>query len=205
MEAALAPGDVACVLAEPAMTNIGIVHPGAGLPRGAARASRGETGTLLILDETHTICAGPGGYTREHRLSPDILTIGKPIAGGVPAAVYGLTDEVAERIVAHARLEESDTGGIGGTLAGNALSLAAMRATLGEVLTEERLRSHDSPGARDGRTGSQGVIGDFELALARHAVGLPRGVLVLRAATAEWLRSAAAWTRSSTATCIWRP
>ena len=135
LEAALAPGDVACVLAEPVMTNIGIVHPEPGYHAALRDATR-RTGTLLILDETHTISAGPGGYTREHGLSPDILTIGKPIAGGIPAAVYGLTAELAERIRATTRVDESDTGGIGGTLAGNALSLAAMRATLEAVLTE---------------------------------------------------------------------
>jgi len=136
LEAALAPGDVACVLAEPVMTNIGIVHPEPGF-HAALREITRRTGTLLVLDETHTISAGPGGYTREHGLSPDILTIGKPIAGGVPAAVYGLSAAVADRIGASIRVEEADTGGIGGTLAGNALSLAAMRATLEHVLTEE--------------------------------------------------------------------
>jgi glutamate-1-semialdehyde 2,1-aminomutase len=135
LEAALAPGDVACVLAEPVMTNIGIVHPEPGF-HDALRAITRRTGTLLILDETHTICAGPGGYTRAEGLSPDLLTIGKPIAGGVPAAVYGLSAAVAESVRAATRVEESDTGGIGGTLAGNALSLAAMRATLEHVLTE---------------------------------------------------------------------
>jgi glutamate-1-semialdehyde 2,1-aminomutase len=135
LEAALAPGDVACVLAEPVMTNIGIVHPDPGFHE-ALRAITRRTGTLLILDETHTICAGPGGYTRAHGLSPDMLTIGKPIAAGVPAAVYGLSAEVAESVRAATRVDEADTGGIGGTLAGNALSLAAMRATLESVLTE---------------------------------------------------------------------
>jgi len=127
---------VACVLAEPAMTNIGIVHPAPGFHEALRDATR-RTGTLLILDETHTICAGPGGYTRAHGLEPDVLTLGKPIAGGVPAAVYGLSAELADRVRRSIRPEESDTGGIGGTLAGNALSLAAMRATLAHVLTEE--------------------------------------------------------------------
>jgi glutamate-1-semialdehyde 2,1-aminomutase len=135
LEAALAPRDVACVLAEPAMTNIGIVHPAPGFHEALREATR-RTGTLLVLDETHTICAGPGGYTRAHGLRPDVLTLGKPIAGGVPAAVYGLSAELAERVRESIRPEESDTGGIGGTLAGNALSLAAMRATLADVLTE---------------------------------------------------------------------
>jgi len=136
LEAALAPRDVACVLAEPAMTNIGIVHPDPGY-HDALREITRSTGTLLIIDETHTICAGPGGYTRAFGLRPDMLTLGKPIASGVPAAVYGVTAEVADRIRAHGSIEDADTGGIGGTLAGNALSLAAMRATLQSVLTEE--------------------------------------------------------------------
>jgi len=136
LESALAPGDVACVLAEPVMTNIGIVHPQPGFHEALRRITR-ETGTLLILDETHTICSGPGGYTAAYGLQPDMLTIGKPLAGGVPAAAYGMTTEVAERVWQRTSIDKADTGGIGGTLAGNALSLAAMRATLSEVLTPE--------------------------------------------------------------------
>jgi glutamate-1-semialdehyde 2,1-aminomutase len=136
LESALAPGDVACVLAEPAMTNIGIIHPDPGY-HDALREITRRTGTLLIIDETHTICAGPGGYTKAHGLKPDMLTIGKPIAGGMPAATYGLSAEVAERVRAQTSIDDADTGGIGGTLAGNALALAAMRATLEQVLTEE--------------------------------------------------------------------
>ena len=136
LEAALAHEDVSCVLAEPVMTNIGIVHPEPGFHE-ALRAATRRSGTLLVLDETHTISAGPGGYTRAHGLSPDILTIGKPIGGGVPAAVYGLSAETAERVRAATTVEGADTGGIGGTLAGSALSFAAMRATLERVLTEE--------------------------------------------------------------------
>ncbi|MEK7325354.1 MAG: aspartate aminotransferase family protein [Chloroflexota bacterium] len=136
LESALAPGDVACVLAEPAMTNIGIIHPDPGY-HDALREITRRTGTLLIIDETHTICAGPGGYTRAYGLKPDMLTIGKPIAGGMPAAAYGLSAEVAERIRDATSVEDADTGGIGGTLSGNALALAAMRATLEQVLTEE--------------------------------------------------------------------
>src|SRR6266581_4182496 len=85
LEAALAPGDVACVLAEPALTNVGIVHPDPSY-HAALREITRRAGTLLILDETHTISAGPGGYTRVHGLEPDMLTLGKPIAGDVPAA-----------------------------------------------------------------------------------------------------------------------
>ena len=136
LEAALAPGDVACVLAEPAMTNVGIVHPQPGYHKALLELTR-KHGTLLIIDETHTICAGPGGMTREERLEPDVVVFGKAIGAGIPGAAYGFSEEVAERIVAKQNLEDCDVGGIGGTLAGNALSLAAMRATLTKVLTEE--------------------------------------------------------------------
>ena len=136
LEQALAPGDVACVLAEPALTNIGIVLPEPGFHDVLRELTR-RTGTLLIVDETHTFSAGPGGCTAAWGLEPDLLTIGKSIGGGVPAGAYGVSDEVAERIAARDDADYEDVGGIGGTLAGNALSLAAVRATLAEVLTEE--------------------------------------------------------------------
>ena len=132
----LAQGDVAVVLAEPALTNVGIVHPDPGF-HDALRELTRRHGTLLAIDETHTICCGPGGYTAAYGLAPDLLTIGKPIAGGVPASAYGFSAELAERVVGSIELEDADVGGVGGTLAANALSLAAMRATLAEVLTEE--------------------------------------------------------------------
>jgi glutamate-1-semialdehyde 2,1-aminomutase len=136
LERALAAGDVACVLAEPALTNIGIVLPEPGF-HDALRALTRDAGTLLVIDETHTFSAGPGGYTRAHGLEPDLMTIGKAIGGGVPVAAYGMTDEVAERVLASPDADLEDVGGVGGTLAGNALSLAATRATLGEVLTDD--------------------------------------------------------------------
>lgn len=135
LESALEPRDVACVLAEPVMTNIGIVHPQPGF-HDALREITRKTGTLLIMDETHTICTGEGGYTAAYNLQPDMLTIGKPIASGVPAAVYGMTEEIARRVHHKTSYDKADTGGIGGTLAGNALSLAAIRATLDQVLTQ---------------------------------------------------------------------
>jgi glutamate-1-semialdehyde 2,1-aminomutase len=135
LERALAPGDVACVLAEPAMTNVGIVHPEAGYHAALRQLTR-KHGTLLIIDETHTICAGPGGFTRAENLEPDVLVFGKAIGAGIPGAAYGFSQEVADRITANQNLEDCDVGGIGGTLAGNALSLAAMRATLTKVLTK---------------------------------------------------------------------
>ena len=136
LERELAHGDVACVLAEPALTNIGIVPPEPGFHE-LLRESTRRHGTLLIIDETHTLCAGPGGYTAAYGLEPDVLTVGKSIGGGIACAAYGFTVDVAARIDASMSRGESDVGGIGGTLAANVLSLAAMRATLSEVLTED--------------------------------------------------------------------
>ena len=161
LEAALKTGDVACVLAEPALTNVGIVLPDPGF-HAALRELTRRHGTLLIIDETHTICAGPGGYTRAENLEPDCLVIGKPIAGGVPGAAYGFTADVAQRIVGRLELEDCDTGGIGGTLAGNALSLAAMRATLQKVLTQDAF-DRMIPMAERWTAGVAKAIGDFEL------------------------------------------
>jgi glutamate-1-semialdehyde 2,1-aminomutase len=159
LESALAAGDVACVLAEPALTNVGIVHPEPGFHTALRELTR-RTGTLLIIDETHTICAGPGGYTRAHGLAPDILTFGKAVAGGVPGAVYGLSESVADRVRAHTRLVVADTGGIGGTLAANALTTAAMRATLEQVLTEASYRITIPLAERFAR-GVEGVIAEL--------------------------------------------
>lgn len=159
LERALAHGDVACVLAEPAMTNVGIVHPIPGFHQAMRELTR-KYGTLLINDETHTICAGPGGYTRAENLDPDFLVFGKPIGSGVPGAAYGFTQEVADRIMKNHSLEDCDTGGIGGTLAGNALSLAAMRATLTKVLTKEAF-DRMIPMAERWTAGVQKVIQDF--------------------------------------------
>lgn len=136
LERELGAGDVALVLTEPALTNIGIVLPEPGF-HAALRERTRATQTLLAIDETHTLCCGPGGYTAAHGLEPDLLTIGKPIAGGVPLGAYGISAELAERVLEGMVWEAADVGGIGGTLAGNPLSLAAARATLTEVLTEE--------------------------------------------------------------------
>ena len=136
LETALSAREVAAVLAEPAMTNIGIIHPEPGY-HDALRTITRKYGTYLIIDETHTICTGPGGYTAAFALQPDFLTIGKPLAGGVPAAVYGFTEEVSRAFTAKLAIDDADVSGIGGTLAGNALSIAAMRATLQHVLTDD--------------------------------------------------------------------
>jgi glutamate-1-semialdehyde 2,1-aminomutase len=161
LESALAPGDIACVLAEPVMTNIGIIHPEPGY-HDALRALTRKTGTLLIIDETHTICTGPGGYTRAYNLQPDMLTIGKPIGSGIPAGVYGFSQEVADRVSASTSINDADVGGIGGTLAGNALSLAAVRATLTHVLTQVAF-DHMIPLALRWTDGVQAVIQEFGL------------------------------------------
>ena len=135
LERELAAGDVATVLMEPALTNIGIVLPEPGY-LAAVRVLTRRYGCLLINDETHTFSAGPGGCTRAWNLDPDIVTIGKSIAGGIPAGAYGLSEALADRILADAGADIEDVGGVGGTLAGNALSVAAMRATLEHVLTD---------------------------------------------------------------------
>jgi glutamate-1-semialdehyde 2,1-aminomutase len=132
----LADGQVACVLTEPALTNIGIVLPEAGFLAGLREACD-ATGTLLIADETHTVSAGPGGCTALWDIRPDLVTIGKSIAGGVPIGAYGVSADVAARIESLQNADLVDVGGVGGTLAGNPLSLAAARETLGEVLTAD--------------------------------------------------------------------
>ncbi len=133
LEAALAPGDVACVMTEPALTFDGMVLPDEGFHDALRRLTR-DTGTYLAFDETHTICAGPRGYSVANGLEPDFLVFGKAIGGGVPAAVYGMTAEVAQRTVD--LMARGEDPGIGGTLMGNALSIAALRANLEHVMTE---------------------------------------------------------------------
>ena len=136
LDAALAHGDVACLLMEPALTNIGIVLPEDGYLARVREITR-RHGVLLVIDETHTICAGPGGCTQAWNLEPDLFVIGKPIAGGMPAAVYGMTSEVAGRLEALMAGNSVDVSGVGGTLTGNALALAAIRATLSTNLRTE--------------------------------------------------------------------
>ncbi len=161
LERELSHGDVACVLAEPAMTNVGIVPPALGFHTALRDLTR-KHNSLLIIDETHTICAGPGGSTKADALEPDILVFGKAIGAGIPGAAYGVTQEVAGRIQARHSLEDCDTGGIGGTLAGNALSLAAMRATLERVLTESAFQRM-IPLAEQWAEGVRQAIADFQI------------------------------------------
>jgi len=135
LERQLAHGDVAAVLMEPAMTNIGIVLPEPGYLAGVRALTR-KYDALLIIDETHTFSAGWGGMTRRDNLEPDVFVIGKAIAGGIPTGAYGLSAQLAKRILERTDLDLVDMGGVGGTLAGNPLQIAAMRATLENVLTE---------------------------------------------------------------------
>jgi glutamate-1-semialdehyde 2,1-aminomutase len=136
LERQLAHGDVAAVLMEPALTNIGIVLPEAGYLEGVRELTRAYD-ALLINDETHTFSAGPGGATAAWGLDPDVLVIGKAIGGGVPCGAYGLSEELAARAERRTDLDLVDMGGVGGTLAGNPVSVAAMRATLEQVLTDD--------------------------------------------------------------------
>lgn len=136
LEAALAKGDVACVLAEPVMTNIGMVLPQPGYWQAAQEVIK-RHGALLVLDETHTISSGPGGYAVAHGLTPDALVLGKPIGGGVPCAVYGFTAPVARRVEQAKRNAPPGHSGVGTTLSANMFAMAAMRANLEQVMTEE--------------------------------------------------------------------
>ena len=136
VEAGLAHGDVAVLIMEPALTNIGIVLPEPGFLDGV-RDLCDQYGTLLLIDETHTISAGPGGCTAAWGLRPDIFVIGKSIGGGIPTGAYGITQALADAVATREDADLVDVGGVGGTLAGNVLSTAAMRATLGDVLTDE--------------------------------------------------------------------
>ncbi len=161
LRGALATGDVAVVIAEPALTNIGIVLPEPEFHDELRRLTR-ETGTLLLIDETHTFSAGYGGCTGEWGLEPDIVTMGKSIGGGVPCGAYGISSELADLISRDSDADLVDVGGVGGTLAGNPLSLAAMRATLAEVLTVEAFAGMSALGHRYA-DGVQGVIDSCRL------------------------------------------
>ncbi|MEE2980242.1 MAG: transaminase [Pseudomonadota bacterium] len=136
LEAALAEGDVACVLCEPALTNVGLVFPAPGFHQAVRDLSR-KHGAMLVVDETHTICAGPGGGTGYFGLDPDIITLGKPLAGGIAGAVYGFSEAIGERVADWIDEIGSFVTGIGGTLSGNALAMRAMAASLENVMTDE--------------------------------------------------------------------
>ncbi|MRX08512.1 aminotransferase class III-fold pyridoxal phosphate-dependent enzyme [Pseudoduganella sp. FT25W] len=135
LEAALAQGDIACVLAEPVMTNVGMVLPQQGYWEAAQQLIK-QHGALLVIDETHTISSGPGGYARAHGMQPDALVVGKPVGGGIPCAVYGFTEELARRVEHAKRSAPPGHSGIGTTLSANMFAMAAMRANLEQVMTE---------------------------------------------------------------------
>ena len=163
LEAVLATGEIACVMAEPAMTNCGMILPAEGF-LAALRTLTRRYGTLLLLDETHTISTGLGGYARVFGLEPDILVIGKPIAGGVPASIWGISADVAARLAAARQaIGGSGHSGIGTTLSGSALQLACIRACLEEVMTAENYRHMESVAAA--------IEAGLRAALTRH--GLP--------------------------------
>ena len=136
LERVLAIGDIACVLIEPALTNIGIVLPQDGYIQGVRDITR-KYEVLLVVDETHTICAGPGGCTKLWNIDPDFVVIGKTIGGGIPVGAYGMTAEIALHLEAAMTGHDVDVSGVGGTLSGSALAMSAMKATLSNALTQE--------------------------------------------------------------------
>lgn len=156
LRAALAQGDVACVLTEPALTNCGLVPPLPGFMQAVQAACR-EAGALLVLDETHTVSSGPGGWGRLHGLAPDVLVVGKAVAGGLPTAVYGFTDAVAARMEAAKAAAPDGHSGIGTTLSANVLQLAALHAQLAEVATPAAHARMDALAARL-QAGLEGVL-----------------------------------------------
>ncbi len=169
MKNALQQNDVAAILMEPAMTNVGIVLPVEGYLKAVEKLAR-EFGAKLIIDETHTISVGPGGMTAQLGLKPDFLTIGKAIGGGFPTGAFGMSTEIAQAIKSQVELEVIDTGGVGGTLAANALSLAAMRATLTKVLTEENFEKMIKLGTR-WADGVEKVIEKYKLPWSVNRLG----------------------------------
>jgi glutamate-1-semialdehyde 2,1-aminomutase len=161
LETALEPRDVAAVLMEPAMTNRGIILPDPGYHDALRKITR-KTDTLLIIDETHTICCGVGGYTAAYGLKPDIVTMGKPLAGGVPVAAFGISQYVSDRIMDRILSDGTDESGLGGTLTGNALAVAAMRAALQKVITKQSFRKM-MPLAERFEKGVADVISEYDL------------------------------------------
>lgn len=177
LEDALKDEDVAAVLAEPVMTNCGIVHPQPGYHEKLRELTK-KYGTLLIIDETHTICAGVGGCTKAYGLEPDMVVVGKTVAAGIPAAAYGFSADLGAKAAAAIPPELCDIGGIGGTLAANALSMHAMRAVLSEVLTE-KFYDKNIPLAARFNEGVQGVIDKYDL---------PWNITQLGCRTEYWFR-----------------
>lgn len=189
LERELSHGDVAAVMMEPALTNIGIVLPEPGYLDGVREVTRAY-GALLINDETHTFSAGPGGCTAAWDLEPDVITIGKAIAGGIPAGAYGLSADLADRVLAQPDLDLVDMGGVGGTLAGSPLSVAAMRATLEHVLTQAAF-DHMEALAADFAAGVERVIDLYALPWTVSLLGARAEYRFLRPAPRNGTESAA--------------
>ncbi len=176
VEAALREGDIACILAEPVMTNIGVIHPDAGFLDGLRALSR-QYGALLVIDETHTQVACFGGFTRKWRLDPDILTLGKCVGGGVPIGVYGLTEDLKALVENNTEptVASGKTLAVGGTTYGNALNMAAARAALEHVLTEENYARVEALGARLA-DGIDALIAERNLPWRAHRLGNRSGL-----------------------------
>ncbi len=193
VEAQLRHGDVAAILTEPALTNIGIVLPEPGFLEGLRELAT-RYGALLMIDETHTFSAGWGGATRAWGLQPDLFVIGKSIGGGIPCGAYGITEEVARAVTRFTDAGEADivdVGGVGGTLAGNALSTAAMRATLGEVLTPEAF-DHMIALATRFTEGVQAVLDEYDVPWSISRLGARAEYRFVRPAPRTGEESAAA-------------
>jgi glutamate-1-semialdehyde aminotransferase len=180
VEAALRAGDIACILTEPVMTNIGVIHPDDGFLDGLRDLTR-RYGALLIIDETHTQVACFGGFTRKWALRPDILTLGKCVGGGVPVGIYGMTQDLSDLVARNTEpiVTEGKTLALGGTTYGNALNIAAARAALEHVLTEGNY-------ARVGRLGAKladgidGLIAERNLPWRAHRLGSRSGLCLGR-------------------------
>lgn len=190
VEAGLAHGDVAVLIMEPALTNIGIVLPDPGFVEGVRELCT-KYGTLLLIDETHTISAGPGGCTAAWGLQPDIFVIGKSIGGGVPCGAYGISEAVAQGVRNHPDADLVDVGGVGGTLAGNVLSTAAMRATLGEVFTDENFEHMIGLAARF-TEGVEAVLAEYDVPWSIAQLGARAEYRFCRPAPRNGTESAAA-------------
>ncbi len=156
VEAALKTGEIAAILTEPVMTNSCMVLPEPGFHEGL-RALATKYGALLIIDETHTISSGLGGYTAVHGLDPDIFVVGKCVAGGMPTAVWGLRPKLAKDYLAYNAGRLSGHSGMGTTLSANPMQFACLTATLAEVMTPEAYR-HMEKGAERLCSGLKRVI-----------------------------------------------
>ncbi|HXC60696.1 MAG TPA: transaminase [Steroidobacteraceae bacterium] len=162
VEQALARGDIACVLAEPVMTNAGMVLPAPGFLE-SLRAACTRHEVPLVIDETHTLSSGPGGYARMHGIAADFLVCGKAIAGGLPCAVFGHDEAIAARILAADAQREAGHSGVGTTLSANPLALAALAASLAELMTPANYQRM----AQRAMQLSEGI----EMLFRRHALG----------------------------------